>query len=151
QAAPIGLAAAISTAAVIAGTAIATTATATATKAIAMTTLQETLIAAALVAAASTGIYEARQASTLRSQNQLLQQQQAPLAEQIQQLQRERDDATHRLASLTDGKSRDTELLKLRAEVAALRQTVRERATIESTTGGWATRMALLKQRLEQM
>src|SRR5437016_2817859 len=46
QAAPIGLAATISTAATIAGTAIATTATATATKTIAMTTLQKTLIAA---------------------------------------------------------------------------------------------------------
>src|SRR5882724_3477901 len=48
QAAPVGLAAAISTAAALAGTGIATTVTATATKAIAMTTLQKTLIAATL-------------------------------------------------------------------------------------------------------
>jgi len=60
-------------------------------------------------------------------------------------------DKTGRLASLTDGKSRDTELLKLRSEVTALRQTVRERATIQSTTMGWATRIALLKERLDQM
>ena len=46
QAAPVGLAVTISTAAALAGTTIATTATATATKAIAMTTLQKTLITA---------------------------------------------------------------------------------------------------------
>jgi len=94
QAAPIGLVATISTAAALAGTTVAATATATATKAIAMTTLQKTIIGATLAAAVGTGIYEARQASNLRSQNQLLQQQQAPLTEQIQQLTRERDDAS---------------------------------------------------------
>ena len=43
QAAPVGLAVTISTAAALAGTTVAATATATATKAIAMTTLQKTL------------------------------------------------------------------------------------------------------------
>ena len=54
-------------------------------------------------------------------------------------------------ASLTDEKSHDGELLKLRAEVTALRQTARERAATDSTTGLWATQIALLKQRLDQM
>src|SRR5437899_2714726 len=94
QAAPAGLAVAIATATALAGTTIATTATATAANAIAMTTLQKTIIGATLAVAVGTGIYEARQASTLRSQVQTLQQQRAPWTEQIQQLQRERDDAT---------------------------------------------------------
>jgi hypothetical protein len=120
QAAPAGLAATISSAAVLAGTTIATTTTATITKAIAMTTLQKTLITATLTAAIGTGIYEAHQAAQLREQNQTLQQQQAPFVEQIQQLQRERDDATNRLAGLQDEiaetKSNNLELLKLRAQ-----------------------------------
>jgi len=86
QAAPAGLAVTISTAAAMAGTTLAATATATATKAIAMTTLQKTVITATLVAAVGTGVYEAHQASTLRTQVQALQQQQAPLTEQLQQL-----------------------------------------------------------------
>ena len=149
QTAPAGLAASISSTAVLTGTAF--TNTITAAKAIAMTTLQKATIAATLTIVAGAGIHQAYKASQLRHQVQMLQQQQTPLAEQIQKLQHERDDATHRLASLTDEKSRDTELLKLRAEVTALRQTARERAATESTTGVWATRIAFLKQRLDQM
>jgi uncharacterized protein YlxW (UPF0749 family) len=122
------LAATISTAATLAGTTVVTSATATAIKTIAMTTLQKTLITATITAAVGAGIYEARQASTLRSQNQTLQQQQAPLAEQIQQLQRERDNVTKRLAELQAENEQlksnptQTELLKLRGEVGVLRQ-----------------------------
>jgi RNA polymerase sigma factor (sigma-70 family) len=123
QAAPAGLAATISTAAVLAGTTIAAT---TATKAIAMTTLQKILITTTLAGIASAGIYESRQASTLRSQVQTLQQQEAPLAEQIRQLQRERDEATNQLAALAEEmvktKSDNIELLKLHGEVARLRR-----------------------------
>jgi RNA polymerase sigma factor (sigma-70 family) len=126
QAAPVGLSATISTAAVLAGTTVATATTAATVKTIAMTTLQKTLITATIATVVSTGIYEARQASTLRNQLQTLQQQQAPLAEQIQQLQRERDDATNRLASLANElakmKNNNIELLKLRNEMAMLRR-----------------------------
>jgi RNA polymerase sigma factor (sigma-70 family) len=125
QAAPVGLALTISTAAALTGTTLATTATATATKAIAMTTLQKTAIVATIAVLAGTGIYEARQASQLREQIQTLQQQQSPLAEQIQQLQRERDDATNRLTSLQADNQRlnrnTGELLRLRGEVTRLR------------------------------
>jgi RNA polymerase sigma factor (sigma-70 family) len=96
QAAPIGLAITISTAAVFTGTTIA--AAATATKAIAMTTLQKSLAIAAVAILTGTGIYEARQASQWRAQAQMLQQQQVSLAEQLTQLQGERDDALKRLA-----------------------------------------------------
>jgi RNA polymerase sigma factor (sigma-70 family) len=124
EAAPVGLAAAISTAAV-AATGLAATATATATKVIAMTTLQKTVVGAALVAAVGTGVYETRQASTYRTQAETLAQQQAPLSEQIRQLEQERDDATNKLVALQEEVqrlNRDTAaLVKLRGETARLR------------------------------
>jgi RNA polymerase sigma factor (sigma-70 family) len=148
-AAPTSLAAA--TIAAVFSATTTTTTVLTATKAIAMTTMQKAAIAATLAILASGGIHQAYKASLLRDQVQMLEQQQTSLAAQIQQLQRERDDAMHRLTSLADEKSRDTELLKLRTEVTALRQIARERATTESTTGVWATRIVLLKKRLDQM
>jgi RNA polymerase sigma factor (sigma-70 family) len=124
QAAPVGLAVSIATAA-LAGVTIASTATATATKTVATTTLQKT-VAAALAVAVGAGIYEAKQSADARSQARALQQQQAPLAEQIEQLRKERDDATNRLAAITDerpkAKADTRELLKLRGEVALLRK-----------------------------
>ena len=136
QAAPAGLALAISTAAVLAGTAVHTSTAIAATKAITMTMMQKTLIGAALAAAAGTGIYEAGQALHLRDQVQTLQQQQAPLTEQVQQLQRERDAVTKRMASLADEiakiKNDKTELLKLRGETTGLRQDSEELARIKS-------------------
>jgi RNA polymerase sigma factor (sigma-70 family) len=167
QAAPVGLAVTISTAAALAGTAVVTTATATAVKTIAMTTLQKTLITATIAAAVGTGIYEARQASALRNQVQTLQQQQeAPLAEQIQQLQRERNDAANRLASLANEMERargnSTELLRLRAEVTRLSGDSQELAQLksadaqkandpmDSATKELVAKVNLLKQRLDQ-
>ena len=127
QAAPVGLAVTISAAA-LAGTA-ATTSTliAATTKTIAMTTLQKTLVTATVAVLAGAGIYQARQAAQLRDQVQTLQQQQAPLAEQVRQLQSSLSDATNQLAGLLAENSRlksnpeRTELLKLRGEVGVLR------------------------------
>jgi RNA polymerase sigma factor (sigma-70 family) len=127
QAAPVGLAATISITAILAGTAVSTSTVIAAAKAIAMTTLQKTLVTATLAVVAGAGIYEAHQATQLRRQNQTLQQEQAPLAEQIQKLQRERDEATNRLAELfaenarLKSHSNENELLKLRGEVGVLR------------------------------
>ena len=149
-AAPVSLAAA-TLAAALSGTATTTTTVLTATKGIAMTTLQKATIAATLAIVSGVGIHQAYKASQLRDQVQSLQQQQTPLAQQIQELERERDDVNHRLALLTTEKSRDTELIKLRTEVAALRQIARELVATESTTAVWATRIAVLKQRLDQM
>ncbi len=158
QAAPAGLAVtiSISTAAVLAGTSVATTATVTATQAIVMTTLQKTLITATFLTAVGMGIYEARQASTLRSQVQTLQREQVPLTEQIQQLQRERDDATSKLAALATEisrvKSNPAELLKLRGEVGRLQNATAKatdpdvQALLESKA-----RLAELRRRLTQM
>jgi RNA polymerase sigma factor (sigma-70 family) len=159
QAAPAGLAAAISTAAGIAGATIASTATATAIKTIAMTTLQKALITTALAVVAGTGIYEARQASRLREENQSLQQQQAPLAEQIRELQRERDDATNRLAMSQQEnaqlKQNTAELLKLRGEVARLHKATGAPSETQndpraSLVESWLAREDKLKKSIEQ-
>ncbi len=130
QAAPVGLALTISTAAVLTGTTLATTATVTATKAIAMTALQKTIVTATIAVLAGVGIYEARQASQMREQVQTLQQQQAPLVEQLAKLQSERDDATNTLALLKEelakNRPNSSELLKLRGEVGLLRKQTQE-------------------------
>lgn len=157
QAAPVGLAVTISAAA-LAGTTIATTATAT--KAFAMTMLQKTFITAAISVAVGTGIYETRQASTLRDQVQNLQQQQAPLAKNIQQLQRERDDATRQLTALHDDNDRlnrnTAELLRLRGDLTRLRndaegvaKTEKEDPTLQLARI-WKTKEAKLRQLFEQ-
>ncbi len=148
-AAPAGLTAATLTAA-LSGSATSATAIA-ATKMIAMTTLQKAALTATLAILAGAGLQQAHQARQLRLQVQALQQQQTPLTEQVQQLQRERDEAVQRLASVPEEKSGGPELLKLRAEVTALRQMVRERATAESTAGAWAARIARLRQSFDQM
>ena len=149
QAAPVGLAVTISTAAALAGTTVATTATATAIKTIAMTTLQKTLIAVTLAVLAGAGVYEGRQAAQLREQNQSLQQQQAPSGEQVQQLQHELDAATNRLAGLLAENSRlksspnQNELLKLRGEVGQLRQQAAERNQRPTASASAADAVAL--------
>lgn len=162
QAAPTGLAAAISSAA-LSGTAITTTAVLAATKTIAMTTLQKTVITTVLAVAVGTGIYTARQVLHLRDKNQTLQQQRASLAEQVQQLQAERDKATNRLDSMAEEiaqiKNNNSELLRLRGEVARLRRESQELAKLKSSGApgmpapedeSWIKRIRLLKQRVEQ-
>jgi hypothetical protein len=169
QAAPVGLAITISIAAALAGTAVSTSTVIAATKTIAMTTLQKTFVAAAICAIGGTGIYEVRQASTLRTQIQTLQQEQTPLAEQVQQLQHERDNARNQVESLLAQNEQlktnqnTAELLKLRREVASLRVQARELAQLkspdtqnnsdpmESAAKNLVGKMNLLKQSLEQM
>ena len=131
QAAPAGFAATISAAA-IAGSAVSTSTLIAATKTIAMTTIQKTIVAAALAAAVGTGIYAIHQGAQLRGQIRSLEEQQAPMTVQIQQLQQERDQAAGKLAALRDENARlssnstPTELLKLRGQVGALRQKAAE-------------------------
>lgn len=139
QAAPTGLAALLSNAA-LAGSTLATTATVTAAKTIAMTTLQKTIIGATLAVAVGTGIYEARQASVSRSQVQTLQQQQAPLAEQIEQLTRERDSAASELAALQNDHAR------LQSDNERLRHDADELPKVR----GEMTRLRALEQQLAQ-
>ena len=158
QSAPVGLAVTISAAAVLAGTAVHTSTVIAASKVIAMTTLQKTLITATVAVLAGAGIYEAHQTSQLRDQVQMLQQQQAPLAGQIQQLQRERDDATNRLAGLIAENARlksnpdHPELLKLRGEVTLLKaaEAQKENDPTDAAAKSWLNRVKQLKQYVEQ-
>jgi RNA polymerase sigma factor (sigma-70 family) len=157
QSAPAGLAATISTAAALAGTTIATTATATVTKAIAMTTLQKTLVTATVAVLAGAGLYDTRQASQLRGQVQTLQQQQAPLAEQIERLNQALNDARNQMAALREDNERlnrnSSELLKLRAEVGRLKSRAGIAATAEdsmlSAAKSLVERIRTLQQRLD--
>jgi RNA polymerase sigma factor (sigma-70 family) len=146
QAAPVGLAATISTTAALAGTVITPAATAVVAKAIVMTTLQKTLLAAALVVVGGTGIYEARQAWRLREQVQTLRQQQAPLTEQIAQLKSDNERLSNQLVRANRGPSlsndRLRELLRLRGEVGALRQRQRELEQTVAATRAKAPQLA---------
>jgi RNA polymerase sigma factor (sigma-70 family) len=163
QAAPVGLTVTISTAAALVGTTLSTTATTALTKAIIMTTTQKVLIAAALAAAVGTGIFEARQASTARIEIHALKQQQALLAEQLEQMTRERAEAARQIATLraqNEGQDRSTgELLRLRSEVTRLRNESKQVAQAKTQDASdptalaaqaWLGRVNLLKQRFEQ-
>jgi RNA polymerase sigma factor (sigma-70 family) len=127
QAAPAGLAVAISGAALVATTAIQTSTAIATTKAIAMTTLQKALVATTVAALVGVGFYEARQTSQLRDQMETLRHQQQSLTGQIAQLQHERDDAQASLANIQEENAHlksgqgQAELLKLRSEVGDLR------------------------------
>ncbi len=156
QSAPTGVARAISAAAACArGVISSSTPTAiAATKTIAMTVLEKTIIGAALVAAVGIGVYEAHRASELRAQNQALRQHQAVLAGEIRQLQGERDDATNRLARLlatnlrSPSGSNEGELLRLRGEVARLRNDQGDPTAVEEK--GWLDRVRQLQLWAEQ-
>ena len=104
-----------------------------------MTTLQKTLIAVTIAAALGTVFYEAKQAARARAEAQTLQQQQAPLREQIAQLQAERDKATNRIARLNDQLSQrarnDLELLRLRGEANRLRHQAQPASNPQRATG----------------
>jgi Skp family chaperone for outer membrane proteins len=121
QAAPAGLALSISTAAVLHAPAIG----AGLIKGIAMTTVQKSVIATSLAVAIGTGVYQARQASQLRNENESIRQQQAAMTQQIEQLTKDREQALQRSARLEAQKDRSSEetaeLLRLRGEVGRLR------------------------------
>jgi flagellar biosynthesis/type III secretory pathway chaperone len=90
----------------------------------AMTNPQKTILVATLTAVICISVYEVRRASRLRRQLDGLQQQQAPLLQQVQQLQQERDDAKRQLVAVRDEKERSdqntAELLRLRGDVGVL-------------------------------
>ncbi|HEX5220711.1 MAG TPA: sigma-70 family RNA polymerase sigma factor [Verrucomicrobiae bacterium] len=164
QAAPVGLAATISTAAAIAGSAFVPVATAATTKVIAMTTMQKTIVTATVAVLAGAGLYEAHQNSKLRHELRDLEQQQTPLQQSMEALGSALIDATNLVAGLraeNDRLNRNTaELLKLRSEVGRLRNIGRqsEASGIDpasdqttSTAMTWVERVAKLKQRIKDI
>jgi RNA polymerase sigma factor (sigma-70 family) len=150
QSAPAGLAAGIS-AAVAAGAAVSTSTAIAVTQIIAMTTLQKTLIAVTIAALAGAGIYETHQANTYRTQYEALRQAQS---DRTSQPERERDQAGSGLAGTPAGSARpsansnELELLKLRAEVAALRGVAEDPG--EKAMRGAAAKVKTLRQLLAE-
>ena len=102
-----------------------------------MTTLQKSLVTAAIAAAVGAGIFEARQASTLRSQVETLRRQQAPLADQLAQLRAENESLSNQLNQARDSqalsKNQLSELLKLRGQAGMAGSDSRELARLKST------------------
>lgn len=155
QAAPAGLASAI-TAGALSGTTLTATAAVAATKVIAMTTLQKILVTATVVVLAGAVIHQARKASQLREENNALQQQQAPMAQQIQQFQKQQDESARQLAALRDDNKRVNrnlgELLKLRRQVTQMQRAEAQQSDdpVETTAEAWASRGKRVKQWLNQ-
>jgi hypothetical protein len=102
-----------------------------------MTVLQKALITATIAAAVGTGIYEARQASAARRQVQVLEQQQAPLNDQLTALQTENERLSNQLASAKDShaasQAQSNELLKLRSKATLAQADSRELARLKAT------------------
>jgi hypothetical protein len=119
QAAPAGLAIAISTAATLTGTTLATTAAATALKTIAMTTLKKTLIATLVVASIATPlVVYTKSAAKQRAAEASLRQQGDELTDQ----QAEHERLSGLAGSTANAKDRSADLARLRAEAEALRK-----------------------------
>jgi hypothetical protein len=139
QAAPVGVAGAISTSALAASAGLTTAATVAAvTHTIAMTTIQKSIIFIVTAGALAVGLHQALQASKLRREVQTLrqqQQEQVPLLDQVEALKRQRDQASNELAEASSklaaiNKS-PMETYKLRGEVGRLR---RENAQMGSSS-----------------
>ena len=127
QAAPVGLAVTISTAAALPGTTIAATATATATKAIAMTTLQKTLITVTLAAVAATTLVMQHQSlGKMRIENESLRQQIAQQDQRSAANERSSNLVAQPNSSQTLPPDQFGELLRLRGEVGVLRNRTNE-------------------------
>ncbi len=158
QAAPVGMAITISTAAQ-AGSIIYLTTSATTLKSIAITTLQKKTVTAVIAVLAGVGIFEARQISLLCTQIQTFKQQPKPLVEQPAPLMRELEVAASQLAALRDENERlirnNAELLRLRGEVGALRTAAREAKRtemdpIQNATKAWLAKVEILRKWSEQ-
>jgi RNA polymerase sigma factor (sigma-70 family) len=165
QSAPLGLSSLISSSAAVLASDAAYTAT-IATKAIAMTTMQKVLIASALVVTLGTGIYQAQRAFRFQKQIHSLQQQHTPLADRIAELQTKFDRAASELALAQQDneglRASLPELLRLRGEVARLRNDSQELAQLKSVSltdtnatqtemKSWLARVNQLKQGFEAM
>ncbi len=137
QAAPAGLAAAV-TAAALSGTAITTAAVIAATETTAMTILQKTVLTATAAILARIGIYEARQISSLRAENAALGKQTEQLAE-LGQLRADKQRLVEQLrAERARAQTEHDELLRNRGRAAALRQIEQENARLKTERGALA-------------
>jgi hypothetical protein len=91
-----------------------------------MTSAQKLIVVVALVVCIGAALHQARQASRLAQEVRRLRADQQPLANQVAALQKERDEVAARLAQaqrdLARAQTNTSELLRLRGQVAVLRQ-----------------------------
>jgi RNA polymerase sigma factor (sigma-70 family) len=156
QAAPAGLAASISSAAMLAQSAASTSTAIAVTKGIIMTTVQKVLVAAAFAAAVGSGIFEARRVSALQEQTTALTAEHDSL---VAQLQEERDEAARKLAAAQrpadPASDQHSEIVKLRAQVSRLRDqlataTAAQQDPSAREMNSWLERVKKLKEKLAQ-
>jgi RNA polymerase sigma factor (sigma-70 family) len=142
-AAPVGMAASIAGAA-IASTAVSTGGTLTILKIMAMSKLKVGLLGAVVVAGVATPlVIQNHSQSKLRAENQELRQQNTQLSEQMTPLSAENARLSNLIAQATEyqlgQQSQSNELLKLRGEVARLRQDARESSRSKASDGDTIT------------
>lgn len=161
QAAPAGLVSTISSAALLPTAGLSTGFTST--KILTMTALQKTLVTSAIVVAVSAGIFEGSRAARLQTAVESLKRERAPLAGQVAQLSKSRDDASNLLAMAREENDRlrleVADLPKLRGRIAKLeddsrqldrlKNTLAEDKTLNSVVS-WKQRVEQLKAKLEQ-
>jgi len=141
QAAPVAFVISLPAAA-IASAAVPTSAFIATTQMITMTAIQKTIVVAALAAAIGAGVFAVHRNSEMKAQLRGLQQQQAPLAAQIQQSEQDLARVSDQLAALSAENSRlksaksSAELLKLRVEVGVLRQQAAANSAKATESGG---------------
>lgn len=142
EAAPVGLAVAISTAATLAGTSIATTATVAIKKAIGMTILKKALLRGALVVAVTTPIYlQQRAKESLRAENAALRVQTTELAT-LAQLKAENERLAKQLKIEAERPQAERrELLQLRGRVGMLRQAAQENPRLRTELNDLAKKL----------
>jgi len=154
KAAPLGLSASIA-----AGVASGSPATTAIIKTFIMTTAQKVIIGAVLIGASGAAIYEGVRASKLQAHTETLEQQRLSLGDEIRQLRTDLDRANGQLAAFggksDHAKAETTELLKLRNQVARLRETTRipnpsPADPLEAASKDALTKVKQLKERLEQ-
>lgn len=124
-----------------------------------MTTLRKIAVTAALTVTIGGGLFAVKQAHDAQNEMQKLQAQQAPLAEQLRQIQAERDKTTNQIAwmneELAKNEKNKLELLKLRGQAGQAKTAMQELAKAQAALkkqksakpGSLAAALALISQR----
>jgi hypothetical protein len=114
----------------------------------------KTLTAVLFAAAAGALVFQARQASGLRAESEVLRRRQSDLTAELRQLRQQRDEAAESLATVEQENARmksgqlDAEVRQLRIEAARWREAARPLQT--PWVRASASKVALLKERLAQ-
>ena len=166
QSAPTGLGSLVCSASIISGVTFQQATTLGVTKAIAMTTIQKCSIGAVLAGVLGTGIYQTQKATRFQALSLELEQQQAPLTEEVRQLRQAQEQARGKLEQaqqeIEQLRRETAELPKLRGQMARLQQDSVELAKLkgagsatnsdgsEITAASWLARADQLRQAFQR-